>query len=82
PQGSSVTVTVAVPGEVPDTEGQTVAVALATLAAAGYAVGNYQYTTTAGAGGHVVATDPQVGTNLPPGSSVTLIVNGTPPPAP
>jgi beta-lactam-binding protein with PASTA domain len=38
-----------------------------------------QYTNNAGAGGRVVGTDPAVGTALPPGSGVTLIVNGTAP---
>lgn len=81
-QGGTVTLTLSVPGEVPDTEGMSVDRATATLAAAGYGVGRRQYTTQAGAGGRVVGTDPEVGTNLPPGTPVTLVVNGTPPAQP
>jgi len=77
--GSQVAITLSVPGEVPDTEGMSVADARATLAAAGYAVGLVRYTTSQGAGGRVVGTQPEAGTNLPPGSAVTLIVNGPPP---
>jgi serine/threonine-protein kinase len=77
--GATITVTLAVPGEVPDTEGLSVDAARAALAQAGYGVGKLAYTTTAGAGGRVVGTDPTAGTGLPPGSAVTLIVNGTEP---
>lgn len=79
-QGSTVTVTVSVPGEIPDTEGMPVDKAKETLSAAGYGVNKTQYTTTAGAGGRVVGTDPAVGTPLSPGTAVTLIVNGSAPP--
>jgi eukaryotic-like serine/threonine-protein kinase len=75
-QGSTVTVTLSVPGEVPDTDGLGVAKAKAALASAGYGVGRIQYTTAAGAEGRVVGTEPAVGTTLSPGSTVTLIVNG------
>jgi eukaryotic-like serine/threonine-protein kinase len=81
-QGSTVTLTVSVPGEVPDTEGMTVDAAKSTLSSAGYGVSKTQYTTNAGAGGHVIGTDPSAGTNLPPGTAVTLIVNGTAPQSP
>ena len=80
PQGSPITVTLAVPGEVPDTEGMPVDRARATLSSAGYGVAQMRYTTSAGAGGRVVGTDPAVGTTLSPGSAVVLIVNGTGPP--
>ncbi|HKU82304.1 MAG TPA: Stk1 family PASTA domain-containing Ser/Thr kinase, partial [Candidatus Tumulicola sp.] len=80
PAGSLVTITLSVPGEVPDTEGMAVDRANATLAAAGYAVGRVQYTTAAGAGGRVIGTDPTAGTPVKPGSAVVLIVNGNPPP--
>ena len=73
--GSKVTVTLSVTGEVPDTEGDTLAEAQAGLLADGYLVGKIQYTSE-GAEGKVVGTDPQVGTTLNPGSTVTLIVNG------
>ncbi len=76
---STVNVTLSVSGEVPDTNGMSVADATATLAADGYAIARTTYTTTAGADGRVVGTDPQVGTNLSPGTPVTLVVNGTPP---
>jgi eukaryotic-like serine/threonine-protein kinase len=79
PQRGTVTVTLAVSGEVPDTEGMTVDDATKTLAADGYSVGNTTYTTSAGAGGKVVGTAPEAGIGLTPGSSVTLVVNGTPP---
>ncbi len=78
-QGSTVTVTVSVPGEIPDTEGMPVDKARATLSAAGYGVKSIAYTTSAGAGGRVVGTNPAVGTTLSPGSAVTLIVNGSAP---
>ncbi|MHB8146140.1 MAG: Stk1 family PASTA domain-containing Ser/Thr kinase [Vulcanimicrobiaceae bacterium] len=75
-QGSTVGVTLSVPGEVPDTEGMTIGQAHDALAAAGYSIGTMTYTSIEGANGHVVRTEPEVGTNLAPGSSVTLIVNG------
>jgi eukaryotic-like serine/threonine-protein kinase len=78
PQGSTVYVTLAVPGEVPDTDNLTIDDATKTLAEYGYGVAGRQYT-TAGANGHVVGTDPPVGTSLQPGSNVTLVINGTPP---
>ena len=76
PSGSTVTVTLSVPGEVPDTEGMTLDGAKAALEANGYTIGDVQYTTVEGAGGRVVRTMPEVGTALNPGSSVTLIING------
>jgi serine/threonine-protein kinase len=79
PSGSTVIITVSVPGEVPDTNGLTIDAARATLAAAGYGVARVTYTTTEGAGGRVVGTDPQVGTGVAPGTPVTLIVNGKAP---
>lgn len=77
--GSSVTLTLSVPGAVPDTEGMSVSDARMTLVAAGYVVGSMSYTTKAGADGKVIGTSPDVGTTLPPGSIVGLIVNGTGP---
>ena len=67
-------------GEVPDTEGMTVEAARATLSAYGYGVAQTRFTTSAGAGGRVVGTDPETGTTLSPGSAVVLIVNGAGPP--
>jgi serine/threonine protein kinase len=76
--GSQVSITLSVSGEVPDTEGMTFSDAQNVLASYGYAIGQVRYTTSQGAGGRVIGTEPEAGTNLPPGSSVTLIVNGTP----
>jgi eukaryotic-like serine/threonine-protein kinase len=75
--GSTVTVTVSVSGEVPDTVGMTADAATRRLAAYGYAVSKIEYTTAVGAGGKVVGTVPEAGTDLAPGSSVTLTVNGS-----
>jgi len=80
PQGSAITITLSVSGEVPDTDGLTAEAAMKLLQAYGYSVGRRQYTTTAGADGKVVGTDPSAGTALTPGATVTLTVNGTPPP--
>lgn len=80
PQGETVILSLSVNGEVPDTGGMTAADAVKTLHAYGYAVGRVEYTTSVGADGKVVGTAPGPGTPLAPGSSVTLTVNGTPPP--
>jgi eukaryotic-like serine/threonine-protein kinase len=74
--GSSVTITLSVSGEVPDTGGMMPDGATATLEAYGYSVSKIEYTNAVGTGGKVVGTDPEVGTDLSPGSGVTLIVNG------
>ena len=79
-QGSTVTLMLSVSGEVPDTDGLTPEAAIRILRAYGYAVSQWSWTTTAGANGRVIGTQPSVGTALVPGSSVTVIVNGTPPP--
>jgi eukaryotic-like serine/threonine-protein kinase len=78
--GSTVTITLSVSGEVPDTDGMTVDAAEKLLESYGYKVARRQYTTAVGAGGKVIGTDPGAGTALSPGSSVTVTVNGTPPP--
>ncbi len=77
--GSTVILMLSVSGEVPDTEGLMPDDATALLQSYGYSVARREYTTTVGAGGKVVGTEPGAGTNLTPGSSVTLTVNGTPP---
>ena len=74
--GSTITITLSVNGQVPDTVGLSIEAAQAELARYGYRTGKILYTTTEGAGGKVVGTDPEAGTNLPPGSELTLIVNG------
>jgi beta-lactam-binding protein with PASTA domain len=53
--------------------------AIKTLSEDGYSVSKWEYTTTAGADGKVVGTDPPAGTTLAPGSSVSVTLNGTPP---
>jgi eukaryotic-like serine/threonine-protein kinase len=80
PQGTTVTITLSVSGEVPDTGGMTPADALETLRAYGYSVSRWEYTTSVGAGDKVVGTEPPAGTQVAPGSSVSVTVNGTPPP--
>jgi serine/threonine-protein kinase len=80
PQGTTVVVTLSVSGEVPDTVGMTTADAAKMLALYGYSVSKWEYTTSVGADGKVVGTQPVAGTTLPPNSSVIVTVNGTPPP--
>ena len=80
PQGSTVIVMLSVSGEVPDTVGMTPADASKTLRGYGYSVASWEWTTAVGADGKVVGTKPGAGTALAPGSSVTVTVNGTPPP--
>jgi eukaryotic-like serine/threonine-protein kinase len=80
PQGATVTITLSVSGEVPDTEGMSRADAVKTLSDDGYGVSKWEYTTTAGAGGKVVGTTPTAGSALAPGSSVSVTVNGIAPP--
>ena len=77
--GATVMVTLSVSGQVPDTDGLPPDRAQAVLAAYGYSIARLQYTTALGAGGKVIGTEPQAGTDLAPGSSVTVVVNGTPP---
>jgi serine/threonine-protein kinase len=79
-QGTPVTITLSVSGEVPDTAGMTPVDAIATLRAYGYSVAQWEYTTSVGAGGKVVGTQPAAGTALAPGGSVIVTVNGTPRP--
>ncbi|MBV9700973.1 MAG: Stk1 family PASTA domain-containing Ser/Thr kinase [Candidatus Eremiobacteraeota bacterium] len=79
-QGITVTITLSVSGEVPDTGGMTPTDAIAVLRSYGYSVSRWEYTTSVGASGKVVGTDPAAGTSLAPGSSLSVTVNGTPPP--
>ncbi|MBV8245533.1 MAG: Stk1 family PASTA domain-containing Ser/Thr kinase [Candidatus Eremiobacteraeota bacterium] len=74
PRGSDVTITLSVSGEVPDTNGLSIQDAKDRLASYGYSVGNVAYTQE-GAGGRVVRTEPEAGTALRAGESVTLYVN-------
>ncbi len=76
--GATVTLNLAVPGEVPDTQNMNLQDAEDTLAAAGYSVGNVAYTTD-GNPGKVVRTEPEAGTKSTPGASVTIYLNGIAP---
>ena len=80
PPGTNVSIVLSVSGEVPDTVGMTREEALRMLESYGYSVSKWQYTTSAGAGGKVIGTDPPAGTALAPGSSVGVSVNGSQPP--
>jgi len=75
--GGSPTLTLAVSGEVPDTVGESIDQARMTLAADGYPNPQITYTTIEGSNGNVARTDPMAGTALQPGTSVTLVVNGS-----
>lgn len=77
--GTTITITLSVSGQVPDTDGLPPDRAAAVLAADGYNIARTEYTTAAGEGGKVVGTEPQAGTDLAPGSSVTIVLNGTQP---
>ena len=79
PSTGSVTLTLSVPGEVPDVQNTTIDQARAILESNGYLIKGFEYTTIEGADGNVVRTVPEAGTGLTPGSSVTLVVNGTQP---
>ena len=78
PRGSTVTITLSVPGEIPDVNGMSLDDAKNTLAAAGYAVGNVAITKE-GSDGRVVRTEPEAGTAKRPGEAVTIYVNSAPP---
>jgi serine/threonine-protein kinase len=73
-KGNTVTVTLSVPGEVPDTEGMDLRTAQNTLLNAGYTPGNVTLTTE-GADGKVVRTEPEAGTAARPGTEVSIYVN-------
>ncbi|MFN2528790.1 MAG: Stk1 family PASTA domain-containing Ser/Thr kinase [Candidatus Baltobacteraceae bacterium] len=74
PRGSAVTITLSVPGEIPDVNGMSLDDAKNTLAAAGYIVGNVAITKEGG-DGRVVRTEPEAGTPKRPGEAVTIYVN-------
>jgi beta-lactam-binding protein with PASTA domain/tRNA A-37 threonylcarbamoyl transferase component Bud32 len=73
-KGNTVTITVSVPGEVPDTEGMDLQGAENKLLDNGYTLGNIT-PTTEGAGGKVVRTEPEAGTKLNPATPVNIYVN-------
>jgi serine/threonine-protein kinase len=73
-KGATVTLTIAVPGVVPDVAGMTLDQAKATLVNAGYTVGNVAYTQD-GTGGTAVRTEPEANAALRPGEAVTIYFN-------
>jgi serine/threonine protein kinase len=77
-KGSTVTLTIAVPGIIPDVSGKSPAQASALLANYGYKVGNTAYKQE-GTEGTVVGTEPAAGTSEHPGATVTIYVSGTSP---
>ena len=74
-KGATVTLSVAIPGTVPDVSGKSPADASALLQSAGYRVGNTAYTQE-GTEGTVVRTEPTASTELRPGETVMLFVGG------
>ena len=77
-KGSNVTLTVAVPGTIPDVSGKSPAQASALLENYGYKIGNTAYKQE-GTEGTVVGTEPAAGTSEHPGATVTIYVSGTSP---
>ena len=73
-KGNDVSITVSVPGEVPDTEGMDLQSAENTLLNNGYTLGNIT-PTAEGADGKVVRTEPEAGTKLNPGTPVNIYIN-------
>jgi len=73
-KGAAVTLSVVVPGEVPDVSGKGVDDARAILQTAGYKVGNV--IPAQGPAGTAVRTEPVAGTALRPGETVNLYVGG------
>jgi serine/threonine-protein kinase len=79
-KGTRVEIMVSVPGTVPDVTGMPLDAAKAALVQNGYAVGSISYTQQPGAqDGTVVRTEPEANSNLNPGESVNITVNGTGP---
>lgn len=74
-KGAAVTLSVAIPGTVPDVSGKSPANASAILQSAGYRVGNTAYAQE-GTEGTVVRTEPAASTQLGPGETVMLFVSG------
>jgi serine/threonine-protein kinase len=73
--GDTVTLTVVVSGIVPDVSGMSLDQARTALQNAGYAVGNVAYTQS-GSDGKVASTEPEAGSSLRPGETVTIYYNG------
>jgi beta-lactam-binding protein with PASTA domain/tRNA A-37 threonylcarbamoyl transferase component Bud32 len=73
-KGATVTLTIAVPGVVPDVGGLTLDQAKSALVNAGYTVGNIAYTQD-GTSGTAVRTEPEANAALRPGEAVTIYFN-------
>jgi beta-lactam-binding protein with PASTA domain len=75
PRRSTVTISVAVPGTVPDVTNMSLDAAKAAIVANGYTIGNVAVTTD-GAAGKVVRTEPEANAALRPGETVTIYYHG------
>ena len=75
PRRSPVTISVAVPGTVPDVTNMALADAKSAILANGYTVGNVAVTTD-GPTGKVARTEPEANAALRPGEAVTIYFNG------
>jgi beta-lactam-binding protein with PASTA domain len=75
PHGSTVVLSISVPGTVPDVSGMPLERARAALQNAGYRIGNIAQTQE-GDSGRVVRTEPGANADFKAGSSVTIYYNG------
>jgi eukaryotic-like serine/threonine-protein kinase len=75
PRRSTVTISVAVPGTVPDVTNMTLDAAKAAILASGYTVGNIAVTQD-GPDGKVARTEPEANASLRPGEAVTIYYHG------
>jgi serine/threonine-protein kinase len=71
PRHSTVTISVAVPGTVPDVTNMTLDAAKAAILTSGYTIGNVAVTTD-GIAGKVARTEPEANASLQPGEAVTI----------
>jgi beta-lactam-binding protein with PASTA domain len=76
PRRSTVTISVAVPGTVPDVTNMTLDDAKRAILASGYTVGNVAVTQD-GPDGKVARTEPEANASLRPGEAVTIYYHGT-----
>jgi beta-lactam-binding protein with PASTA domain/serine/threonine protein kinase len=76
PRRSTVTISVAVPGTVPDVTNMTLDDAKRAILASGYTVGNVAVTQD-GPEGKVARTEPEANASLRPGEAVTIYYHGT-----
>ena len=79
-KGSRVEIMVSVPGTIPDVSGMSLEQARSALVAAGYKIGNVQYSQQTGAqDGTVVRTEPEANSDTRPGEAVNITVAGSGP---